>query len=102
MPAKLAVKAKGTVMPSEVPITASSVDCDDGFQNPDLNIRALSPEGGGAVTVKELGGAWLLSCCEVCDSNSKLLEVSVVTLSEFIDLESVALGCGYISGHKCK
>lgn len=53
MPAKLAVSAKGTVMPSEVPMTASSVVCDEGFQKPDLDILARSPEGEGAEAIDD-------------------------------------------------
>lgn len=84
------MSANGTVMPSAVPMTASSVVCDEGFQNSDLHILALSPDGEGAAAVdgKRPHCTWLLSGCEVCDSNSKLLDVSIVIFPEFMDLVS--------------
>ena len=94
-PAKLAVKANGTVMPSDVPITASSVVCEDGFRSSlDSRERKLDLTAGQEALSRGLFMEM------VCDSTSMLFE-SMMVFSEEMELESTQEDGGHVSECKC-
>ena len=104
MPAKLAVSAKGTVMPSEVPMTASSVVCEEGLQKDDFAIRAFKLDGEGALTIEaqERNCSWLLLRGTICDSISKPLNDSVLAFSNVMHSESIESDSEDISISQCE
>ena len=79
IPAKLAVKAKGTVMPSEVPITASSIVCSEGWN--------LDSHDDGSEGPTE--GDWDKEnlSTELCDSSSTTLAWTFSVLWVVVDLK---------------